>query len=409
MTTDSNGLKNKVRSLSEQYLDDVIRIRRHIHANPELSFEEYNTSRFIAGKLQEWGIPFKEGIVRTGIVAQIKGSKSPSPSGRNGEELCIALRADIDALPIEEKNEVEYRSKNAGVMHACGHDVHTSSLLGAARILNQIKNEFSGTIKLIFQPGEEKAPGGASLMINEGVLENPRPASIIAQHVFPELEAGMAGFRVGKYMASTDEIYLTIKGKGGHAAMKGTYVSPLLIASEILLTLEKKFNGGEAVPTVLAFGRMHANGSTNVIPEEVTIDGTLRTMDEAWRKEAQEIIRNICSSVAKRAGGSCEVKVMNGYPALVNDEPVTLRAKKSAEEYLGKENVVNLDLRMTGEDFSFYAQKVPACFYRLGTGNKTLGITSGVHTPTFDIDESALKTGMGLMAWLALSELKRSE
>ena len=407
-------MKDGIKKLAEQYLSEVIQIRRHLHAHPELSFEEYNTSKFISGKLKEWGIPFKDGVVKTGIIALIKGNKTPSPAGSAGEGLCIALRADIDALPIEEKNNTEYKSKNPGVMHACGHDVHTSSLLGAAKILNELRNEFSGTIKLIFQPGEEKAPGGASLMIKEGVLENPAPSAIFAQHVFPDLEAGQAGFRGGKYMASTDEIYLTVKGKGGHAAMKGTYVSPLLIAAEILLELEKKFNspllgrgaGGEAIPTVLAFGRMHANGATNVIPDEVKIDGTFRTMEETWRKEAQETIRSVCSSIAKKSGGECEVNIMNGYPALTNNEETTSRAKKAAEEFLGKENVIELNLRMTGEDFSFYAQKIPACFYRLGTGNKSKGITSGVHTPTFDIDETSLKTGMGLLAWIALNELK---
>ena len=389
-------LKEKIRELSSNYLSEAIQIRRHLHANPELSFVEYNTSKFISSKLKEWKIPFKDGIVKTGIVALIEGKNSSSKT--------IALRADIDALPIEEKNNVEYKSKNTGVMHACGHDVHTSSLLGAAKILNELRNEFSGTIKLIFQPGEEKAPGGASLMIKEGVLENPKPSSIFALHVFPSLEAGKVGFRSGKYMASTDEIYLTVKGKGGHAAMKGTYVNPLLISAEILLELENKFSDCK-IPTVLAFGRMHANGATNIIPDEVKTDGTFRTMDEAWRKEAHNIIRETCISIAKKSGGDSDINIMTGYPALINDAATTSRAKKSAEEFLGKENVIELDLRMTGEDFSFYAQKIPACFYRLGTGNISKGITSGVHTPTFDIDETALQTGIGLMTWVAVNEL----
>ena len=411
----SVDLKEKIILLSAKYFPEVVSIRRHLHAHPELSFEEYNTSKFISGKLKEWGIPYKDVIVKTGIVALIEGKKPlPSPLGEGPGVRSIALRADIDALPIEEKNKVEYRSKKPGVMHACGHDVHTSSMLGVAKILNELKNEFSGTVKLIFQPGEEKAPGGASLMIREGVLEDPKPTSIFAQHVYPSLEAGKVGFRSGKYMASTDEIYLTVKGKGGHAAMKGTYISPLLIASEILLALEKTFSvspsgggKGEELPTVLAFGRMHANGATNVIPDEVTIDGTFRTMDEPWRKEAHQIIRKICIDVAKTSGGNCEVNIVTGYPALVNDEVTTSRARRSAEEFLGKENVIELELRMTGEDFSFFAEKIPSCFYRLGTGNISKGITSGVHTPTFDVDESSLKTGMGLMAWIALNELKK--
>jgi amidohydrolase len=391
------SLKENIKSLSEKYLSEIIQVRRHLHSHPELSFEEYNTSKFISEKLKEWEIPFKDEIVKTGIVALIQGTKTS-----NGN--CIALRADMDALPITEKNEVEYKSKNIGVMHACGHDVHTASLLGAAKILSELKNEFNGTIKLIFQPGEEKAPGGASLMIKEGVLENPKPSSIFALHVFPTLEAGKVGFRSGKYMASTDEIYLTIKGKGGHAAMTGTYVNPLLIASEIIIALEKEFSRTE-IPTVLAFGKIIGNGATNVIPDEVKLEGTFRTMDEAWRKKAHDIIRQISESKAKSMNGNCEVNILSGYPALVNDEPTTERAKKFAKDFLGKENVTELELRMTGEDFSFFAEKIPACFYRLGTGNKSKGITSGVHTPTFNIDESALKTGMGLMAWIAISSI----
>ena len=403
-------MKEKVKELSEKFLPEVIQIRRHLHANPELSFEEHNTSRFIASKLKEYGIPFKDGIVKTGIVATISGTKLPSPiGGLRGK--CIALRADMDALPITEANEVDYRSKNTGVMHACGHDVHTSSLLGAAKIISQFKKEFNGTVKFIFQPGEEKAPGGASLMIKEGILDDQKPSAIFAQHVFTPLEAGQVGFRAGKYMASTDEIYLTVKGKGGHAAMKGTYVNPLIIASEILLELENKFSlspsgGRGGIPTVLAFGKIIGNGATNVIPDEVHIEGTFRTMDEAWRKEGLNIIKEMAVSKAKISGGDCEVNVVTGYPALVNDDETTEKAKKYAQDFLGIENVIELEPRMTGEDFSFFAQKIPACFYRLGTGNKSKGITSGIHTPTFNIDESALKTGMGLMAWIVLNELK---
>lgn len=393
-------IKEKIKELSEKYLSEIIQVRRHLHANPELSFEEYNTSKFIAAKLKEFGIPYKDGIVKTGIVALIQGTHTSS----NSLPACIALRADMDALPITEANNVDYKSKNIGVMHACGHDVHTSCLLGAAKILNELKSEFSGTIKLLFQPGEEKAPGGASLMIKEGVLENPSPSSIMALHVFPTLEAGKVGFRSGKYMASTDEIYLTVKGKGGHAAMRGTYVNPLIIASEILIALEHKFSDCK-IPTVLAFGKMHAHGATNVIPDEVKIDGTFRTMDEVWRKEAHILIRQIADSKAINMSGACDISITTGYPALINDEQTTIKAKKCAEEFLGKENVTELELRMTGEDFSFFAQKIPACFYRLGTANTANGITSGVHTPTFNIDESALKTGIGLMAWIALNQL----
>lgn len=402
-------MKEKIKSLAKSSLPEVIAIRRHLHANPELSFEEINTSNYIASKLKEYNIPFKQGIVKTGIVALIEG-KNPSKK-------IVALRGDMDALPILEKNTCDYKSKNEGVMHACGHDVHSASLLGVAKILNELKGEFEGTIKLIFQPGEEKLPGGASLMIKEGVLENPKPSSIFAQHVFPSMEVGKVGFRTGMYMASTDEIYVTLKGKGGHAAMPNEYNNPLLIASEILIELNKAFmiqvpsfstleGYKERPPRVLAFGKIVGNGATNVIPEEVKLEGTFRTMDEVWRKEAHIKMKSIAEEVAKKMGGECDFKIENGYPFLVNDETTTKKAKTAAEEYLGKENVEELPLRMTAEDFAFFSQQIPACFYRLGTGNKSKGITSGVHTATFDIDEQALEIGVGLMAWLAVNELK---
>ena len=393
------SLQDKIKSLSKQHLDKVIEIRRHIHSNPELSFNEFNTADYITSVLSKMGLPVTR-MAETGLVVIIQGNKP----GKT-----IALRADIDALPIEEKNDVPYKSKNNGVMHACGHDAHSASLLGAAMILTELKQEWSGTIKLIFQPGEEKLPGGASIMIKEGVLENPSPESIIAQHVFPTLEAGKVGFCSGTYMASCDEIYLTVKGKGGHAAMPANYNNPILIASAILLELNDKFmkHPKNNIPTVLAFGKMQANGATNVIPESVAIDGTFRTMNEEWRNEAHELIIKTIKAKAHEMGGDCEVRIDKGYPVLINENVVTANAQKAAEQYLGKENVVTLEKRMTSEDFAFYSLLKPACFYRLGTGNVAIGITSGVHTPTFDIDEKALETGMGLMAWIAVSELSK--
>ncbi|MDQ3046627.1 MAG: M20 family metallopeptidase [Bacteroidota bacterium] len=396
-------LKEKIKQAAKDYLPEIIAIRRHLHANPELSFEEYNTSAYICNKLTEYNIPFQKGIVKTGIVALLEGTKAGSKAAK---PICIALRADMDALPINESNECEYRSVIPGVMHACGHDVHSASLLGVAMILNSIKDHFEGSIKFIFQPGEEKLPGGASLMIKEGVLENPHPAAIFAQHVFPSMETGKVGFRSGMYMASTDELYLTVRGKGGHAAMPAEYNNPLLIASQILLELDKEFmQKKHKAPTVLAFGKITGNGATNVIPEEVKIEGTFRTMNEDWRAEAHFKMAALAESIAEKMNGQCEFRIEKGYPFLVNDENTTNKAKLAAEEYLGKENVEELPLRMTAEDFSFYSQQVPACFYRLGTGNKAKGITSGVHTSTFDIDESALETGAGLMAWMTVNAL----
>jgi amidohydrolase len=392
-------LLHKIKQASRENKNECISIRRHLHAHPELSFEEYNTSEYIAGKLKEYGIPFKQGIVKTGIVALIEG--------KNPLKKIVALRGDMDALPITETNKKEYASKNAGVMHACGHDVHSASLLGAAKILKSLQNEFEGTVKLIFQPGEEKLPGGASLMIKEGVLKDPAPQKMFGQHVFPSMETGKVGFRKGMYMASTDELYLTVRGKGGHAAMPAEYVNPLLITSHILIELDKEFmQKKHDAPTVLAFGKIVGNGATNVIPDEVKVDGTFRTMNEAWRSEAHSRMKKIAADVAASYGGSCELRVDHGYPFLVNDEETTGRAIAAAEKYLGKENVEELPLRMTAEDFAFFSQKVPSCFYRLGTGNKSKGITSGVHTSSFDIDEDALEIGAGLLAWLAVSELQ---
>lgn len=387
-----------IKEKAEKYHSEMIAVRRHLHAHPELSFEEYKTSEYVAGKLDELGIPYQKGFVKTGIVGLIEGSKP----GKT-----IALRADLDALPIIEENQKEYKSKNEGVMHACGHDVHTTSLLGAARILNELKDQWAGTIKLVFQPGEERLPGGASLMIREGALENPKPQFIFGQHVLPSMEVGKVGFRPGMYMASADEIYMTIKGKGGHAALPHLNVDPILMTSHIIVALQQVVsrNAPPAVPSVLSFGKVIANGATNVIPDEVKIEGTFRTMNEEWRADAHQKIARLATEIAKSMGGECVVDIRKGYPYLVNDEELTLKARSNAIAYMGAENVIDMDLRMTAEDFSYYSQEMPGCFYRIGTGNTSKGITSGLHTSTFDIDEDALKTGMGLMAWLALCEL----
>lgn len=390
-------IKKKIQQLSAGYLEEVIAIRRHIHANPELSFKEFDTAEYVAGKLTEFQIPFKKGIAGTGIVATVEG--------RNPSAKTIALRADLDALPIKEANELEYRSKNEGVMHACGHDAHAASLIGAARILSELKDEFEGRVKFIFQPGEEKVPGGASLMIKEGVLENPVPDCIIAQHVFPELEAGKVGFRAGMYMASTDELYVTVKGKGGHGALPDQNVDPVLIAAHLIVALQQivSRNARPDIPSVLSFGKVIADGSTNVIPDVVEMEGTFRTMDEAWREEAHHKMKQMATQIAQSMGGNCEFNIVKGYPFLVNDEATTLKAKKLAVDYLGEANVVELDLRMTSEDFAWYSQQLPACLYRLGVRNEAQGITSGLHTSTFNIDEKALETAMGLMAWIAVN------
>ncbi len=392
----------KIKELAKKYHSDIVGCRRHIHANPELSFHEFNTQKFVEQKLAEYGVTSVKRMANTGVVALIEG-KNPSKK-------VTALRADMDALPITETNNVDYKSLNPGVMHACGHDVHTSSLLGVARILNELKSEFEGTVKLIFQPGEEKLPGGASIMIKEGVLENPKPASVIGQHVMPQIEAGKVGFRKGLYMASTDEIYVKVKGKGGHGAMPHLTIDPVLITSHMIVALQQIVSrrAKPSLPSVLSFGKVIANGATNVIPDEVYLEGTFRTLNEEWRDEAHRLMKKMAESIAEGMGGKCEFEIRRGYPFLINDDATTDRARKAAEEYVGKQNVEDLEIWMAAEDFSFFTQQAPACFYRLGVRNEKQGIVSPVHTSTFNIDESALETGMGLMAYMAVRELGNS-
>jgi amidohydrolase len=390
-----------IKTKAAEIENEVIAIRRHLHQNPELSFKEFNTSEFVCSKLKEYQIDFEAGIVDTGIVALIKGI--------NPEKNIVALRADLDALPIVEENVIDYKSINDGVMHACGHDVHTASLLGTAKILKEISSEFEGTIKLIFQPGEEKLPGGASLMIDEGVLKNPVPKRMIGQHVFPQLEVGKVGFRSGMYMASADELYVTVIGEGGHAALPHQNIDPILISSHIITALQQLISRmiPPTIPAVLSFGKIIGNGATNVIPDKVEIEGTFRTMNEEWREKAHEKIKKMAENIAESMGGKCEFRIEKGYPFLVNDEETTSIAKEAAITYLGKENVIDLDLRMTAEDFAYYSQIVPACFYRLGVKNDSENINSGLHSSTFNIDESALRLSIGLMTWIAVNELNK--
>ncbi len=391
-------IKEQIQDLASNIFDGVVANRRHLHSHPELSFHETETSAFVARKLEEMGLEYHK-MADTGLVALIKGDR---PSSQ-----VVALRADMDALPILEANDVPYKSQNNGVMHACGHDVHTSSLLGTASILTKLKSQFGGTVKLIFQPAEEKLPGGASLMIKEGVLENPKPAAVIGQHVMPLIDAGKVGFRAGKYMASADELYVTVRGKGGHGAQPQQNVDPVIITAHILTALQQVVSrfADPKNPSVLSFGKVIANGATNVIPNEVYLEGTFRTMDEKWRADAHIKMKKMAEGIAESMGGSCEFNIMHGYPFLINEEKLTAITRSHAEDYLGKENVLDLDIWMAAEDFAYYTQVADSCFYRLGTRNESRGITSSVHTPTFDVEESALNLSTGLMAYLAVKQL----
>lgn len=399
-------LKEKIKSLATTYHPEITAIRRYIHQHPELSFEEVKTGKYIAARLSDWGIAHQHGCAVNGVVGLIEGKKKENNTKKSTK--VIALRADMDALPIEEANNVPYKSQNEGVMHACGHDVHTASLLGVAKILRDVQDNFSGTVKLIFQPAEEKFPGGAIQMIKEGVLDNPKPDFMIGQHVYPSLEAGKVGLRGGVYMASADEIYVTVKGRGGHGAMPHECIDPVLMTAHIITALQSVVSryANPLMPSVLTFGKINSTGgATNIIPDEVKLQGTFRTLDEKWRMKAHSRMKKIAEGIAKAMGGACEFHIDKGYPVLNNDEKLTQRAQKYAIEFLGKENVIDLPIRMTAEDFAYYSQAMPSCFYRLGTRSEARGIKSGLHTNTFDIEETALETGMGLMAWMALRDL----
>tara|TARA_B100000902_G_scaffold130444_2_gene129395 strand:- start:1164 stop:2333 length:1170 start_codon:yes stop_codon:yes gene_type:complete len=386
---------DKIKILAAQYLDDVIKIRRHIHKHPELSFNEYETSNYIKSILKSWNIPFIDNIANTGIMVIIRGI--------NPDSKTLALRADFDALPILEQNDVEYCSVNMGVMHACGHDAHTASLLGTLKILNEIKDEWEGSVKFIFQPAEEMLPGGAKQMIDEGVLKNPQVNSMLAQHVFPDLEVGKVGFCPGKYMASTDELYVKVKGKGGHAALPEKYNNPIIASARLISLLDDHFSMYKSNEVVFAIGCFESLGSTNIIPNCSYLKGTLRVLDENLRNQLHEEIITLSDKIAQDYNINIEFDIRNGYPCLINDKNLTKSLINCAKEFLGDDNVVILPVRMTAEDFAYYTQEVPSCFYRLGTLNVDKGITNGLHTPLFDIDEDALEIGMGLMAYLTVS------
>jgi len=389
-------IKEKIKALSAEYAEEFIAIRHYLHQHPELSFKEFETSKFIQQQLTSLNIPYNV-LAQTGIVGLIHG--------KNPGKRIIALRADMDALPITEENQINYKSLNPGVMHACGHDVHSTCLLGAAKILNILKDEWEGTVKLIFQPGEERNPGGASIMIKEGVLENPAPQSIFALHVHPGLPVGKLSFRSGMVMASADEIFITIKGKGGHAASPHLTTDTILIAAQLIVSLQQLIsrNNDPFNPSVLSITSFQGGNTTNVIPSEVNLMGTFRAMNEDWRFKAHDIIKKQATGLVHAMGGEIDIRIDVGYPFVLNNEQLTQTAMQKAAEYVGEQNVEETEIRMGAEDFAFYSHLIPACFYRIGVGNVSQGITANVHTPLFNIDENAIETGMGIMAWLGSS------
>lgn len=396
-------MREKILNLADQYYEEILHFRRRLHMYPELSFREFETSKLIERNLELSGIPYQGGFVKTGIVARIEGN-------RPGKKI-VALRADMDALAIQEENDIEYKSRNKGIMHACGHDIHMSCVMGAAKILNELKNQMEGTVLLVFQPGEEMIPGGAKQMIAEGAFREYSPDAFFALHVEPDLPAGVLGFKEGKYMAANDEIYLKVTGTGGHAAFPDKINNPLLIASKILLALEefikKNYSGNHG--NVLSFGRMIADGATNVVPELVIIEGSFRTLDEDWRQTARDTIKSVAEDTARQMGGKCEVEIRNGYPVLINNQVLTGKAKTRAGELIGTENIVELDIRLSSEDFSYYSQNYPSCFFRLGVGVSGKPAATQLHTSKFIAREESIKTGMASLSWLAWTSLMDKE
>ena len=392
-------LKATIQQRSQSQHTALVAIRRHLHQHPELSFKEFNTAKYIARQLQPLGLEVQEGVAGTGLVVHIKG--------QNPTKATVALRADIDALPIHEANDTSYKSQNAGIMHACGHDVHTTSLIGVARLLAGLREKFEGTVKLLFQPAEEKIPGGALGMIAAGALEAPKPHSILGQHVNASLPVGKVAFLPGILLGSADELYLTIQGHGGHAATPQRVADPILIAAHIIVALQQivSRNSHPFLPSVLSLCQLRAGEATNVIPDTAQVAGTFRTQDEQWRQEAHQKMQTLAQGIAQSMGGTCELTIKKGYPCLHNDPALTQRARLAAEDYLGKDSVTTAEACLGAEDFAYYAQQLPGCFYYLGVQNQARGITSHVHTPTFDVDEAALALAPGLMAWLALQEL----
>lgn len=390
-----DSLSMRIRELANLYFDDTVAIRRHLHQHPELSFHEFETAKFVGDKLEEYGFAVRRGVAETGVVGELNGAL-PGPT--------VLLRADIDALPILERTNLAFASNNDGVMHACGHDIHTAGLLCVARILAELRDELAGTVRLAFQPAEEHVPGGALGMIRDGVLENPKPDAVFGLHTWPPMATGTIAVRPGMFMASNDEIEITVHGEGGHAAAPHLLsADPVLVASQLVVALQSivSRNCPPNVPSVLSFGSVHADGASNVIPDTVRLLGTLRCMDEVWRKEAKRRIHQVVENVTAAFGARADLTIIDGYPLLRNDDQMAAFVRDEGTRFLGGSKSSEAPLWFAAEDFAYYLQEIPGAFFLLGVNREETEVT-GLHTNTYDPNEDALRTGSSFMAHLAL-------
>ena len=397
---------------------EVVRHYRWLHQHPELSYRERETAAYIAAFLDREGIPYRSAIGGYGIMARVTGEKgavtgqeSPQaavePQQKIEEGRCIAFVADMDALPVQEENEVEYRSLNDGVMHACGHDAQAASLMGAVKMVHSLRRHFAGTALFIFQPGEEQSPGGADLMLKDGLFRDYTPAFVVKQHAYTDLPAGRVGFHAGTIMASADEVHIRVKGQGGHGALPHELNDTVLAASQIVVAMQQlvsrrrdPFN-----PMVLSFGRFIANGATNVIPGEVILAGSMRCMHEEERRRMLQLIPRIAEATAAAYGCSCETTLPEGYPCVISDEKITGEIRTQAVAYLGETEVAEFPKRMTADDFGFFTQRYPCCYYRFGVADENRK-PGALHSGNFLIDEKSLRTASALFAFIALNSLK---
>ncbi len=403
MSENSPALPERIRKKARLLFPEIVRIRREIHRHPELSFKEFRTTALIREFLLKLGLKIEHDFLETGIAALLEGGEKKT------EGKLVALRADIDALPLQEENTHEFCSLENGVMHACGHDMHTAILLGAAVVLSDIKKSLPGDVLFIFQPGEEKAPGGAKPLIEAGLFRQYHPSAVFALHCLPQLQSGKLALREGAIMAAADELYITVYGEGGHASAPHKTIDPVLAAAHIVTALQHLVSRvvSPYEPAVVSISSIHGGGATNIIPGKVHMTGTLRTMNEELRREMHKRLRETVEQIGMGMGARAEIEIVDGYPVVVNHPETTRVIREAFVAYFGKNSVEECEPFMTAEDFAYYLQHCPGTFIHLGTGSSKPEKGNTLHSPFFNPDESAIGTGMEAMSYAALSWLEQ--